>query len=102
MVSKPVCPYLRVMTERSVPPPIFVVAFTGVDYWLRVEVPTNVLVRSPRQKEREVGCIVRAHYAARKGRALPFGAITGYLFVTLPDRAIRFSVEGMVMGGEAW
>lgn len=91
-------PYLRVLTERSIPQPIFVVAWTGVDHWLRVEVPTEVLIKSPSQKSREIGCIIRAHYAERQGSAVPFGKIIGYLFNTLPDRAIRFSVEGVMEG----
>ncbi len=91
-------PHLRVLTERSRPEPIFVMAWTGMDYWLRVEVPTAVLIRSPGQRLREVGRIVRAHYTERRGSAVPFGAITGYLFRTLPDRAIRFSTEGVVAG----
>jgi hypothetical protein len=91
-------PYLRVLTERSRPEPIFVVALTGVDHWLRVEVPIEVLIRSPSQKLREIGRVIRAHYAERWGSAGPFGTITGYLFRTLPDRAICFSVEGVVEG----
>ncbi len=91
-------PHLRVLTERSRPEPIFVVAWTGVDYWLRVEVPTDMLIKSPGQRLREVGRIVRAHYAERCGSAVPFGAITGYLFRTLPDRAVRLSVEGVMEG----
>jgi len=94
----PFRPHLRVLTERSVPEPIFVVAWTGVDFWLRVDVPTEVLIKSPGQKLREVGRIVRAHYEQRKGSALPFGRITGYLLRTLPDRAIRFSTEGVAEG----
>ncbi len=91
-------PHLRVLTARSRPEPIFIVAWTGVDHWLRVDLPTAVLIRSPGQRLREVGRIVREHYAERKGSAVPFGAITGYLFRTLPDRAIRFSTEGVVAG----
>ena len=91
-------PHLRVLTERSRPEPIFVVAWTGMDHWLRVDVPTAVLIKSPGQRLHEVGRIVRAHYAERHGSAVPFGAITGYLFRTLPDRAIRLSVEGVVAG----
>lgn len=91
-------PHLRVLAARSRPEPIFVVAWTGVDYWLRVDVPTAVLISSPGQRLREVGRVVRAHYAERRGSAVPFGAITGYLFRTLPDRAIRFTVEGVVAG----
>ncbi len=57
-----------------------------------------MLIRSPGQKLREVGRIIRLHYAERRGSAVPFGKIIGYLFHALPDRAIRFSVEGVVEG----
>ena len=61
--SPPFRAHIRVLTERSRPDPITVVAWTGVDFWLRVEVPPNVLVRSPGQRQREVGRIIREHYA---------------------------------------
>lgn len=69
-----------------------------MDHWLRVDVPTDVLIKSPSQKRREVGRIIRTHCAERRGSAVPFGRIIGYLFRTLPDRAIRFSVEGVAEG----
>ena len=96
--SPPFRAYIRVLTERSRPDPINVVAWTGVDFWLRVEVPTDALVRSPSQRQREVGRIIREHYAVWSERHGPFGRITGYVFHTLPDRAIRFSVEGNSTG----
>lgn len=96
--ASPFRPHLQVLTEHTVPSPIFVVAWTGVNYWLRVQVPLEVLLMSRTRKLHEVGRIVRAHYAEKKGRTLPFGAITGYLLRTLPDRAIRFSVEGVSEG----
>ena len=86
------------LTERRRPEPIFVAAWVGVDYWLRIEVPTEVLVRSRRRREREIGRIVRAHYAEHKGSAGPSGKITGYVFRSLPDRAIRYSGEGVAQG----
>lgn len=87
--------YLRVLTERTRPEPIFVVAWTGVDCWLRVPLPADVLVRSPRQKQRDIGRIAAEHFAARKGIAGPFGKILGYRFHALPDRAIDYSVQGI-------
>ena len=104
MTKNPGSPFrahIRVLTERSRPEPINVVAWTGVDFWLRVGVPTDVLVRSPGQRQREVGRIVREHYAVWGKRRGPFGAITGYVFHSLPDRAIGFSVEGVPVGGKA-
>lgn len=100
-MSKPFRPHIRVLTEHRVPSPTFVVAWTGVDYWRRVDVPTDVLLMPTARKLREVGRLIRTYHAERKGRTLPFGAITGYLLVTLPDRAIRFSVEDTAMGAEA-
>ena len=38
-VSPPFRAFIQVLTERSRPEPIFVVAWTGMDFWLRVEVP---------------------------------------------------------------
>lgn len=96
--SPPFRPYIRVMTERRRPEPIFVVAWTGVDFWLRVEVPTGALIRSPQQKQREVGRIIRAHHAVWGKRCGPFGLITGYVFHSLPDRATRYSVKGIATG----
>lgn len=92
--SPPFRAHIQVLTERSRPEPVNVVAWTGVDFWLRVEVPSDVLVRSPGQRQREVGRIVREHYAVWGKRRGPFGAITGYVFRSLPDRAIRFTIEG--------
>ena len=90
--------YIQVLTERTRPEPIFVAAMTGVSYWLRLNVPTTVLIRSPSQKQRDIQALMRSHYAAQKGRAGPFGAITGYVFRSLPDRGTRYDVEGKVAG----
>ena len=88
-------PCIQVVTERSCPEPIFMVAFTGVDFWLRLDVPADMLVRSPHQKQREIGRLIREHYAARKGSALPFGKITGSVFRSLPNRSMGYSVAGV-------
>jgi len=97
--SPPFRAYIRVLTERSRPEPINVVAWTGVAFWLRVEVPTDVLMRSPGQKQREVGRIIREHYAVWGKRRGPFGAITGYVFHSLADRATRYDLAGIATGG---
>lgn len=96
--SPPFRAHIRVLTERSRPDPITVVAWTGVAFWLRVEVPPDVLVRSPGQKQREVGRMIREHHAVWGKRRGPFGEITGYVFHSLPDRATHFSVEGIPTG----
>ena len=94
----PFRPHIRVQTERGRPEPIFVVAWTGIDYWLRLAVPGDVLVRSPSQRQRQIGRIIREHYSKWGKRHGPFGAITGYVFQSLPDRAIRYNLDGKAMG----
>lgn len=89
-------PYIQVLTERSRPEPIFVVAITGTARWLRVRVPIEVLIRSPSQKSRELGALMRAHYAVHERG--PFGKVLGYVFHSLPDRATRYSVAGVAEG----
>lgn len=96
--SLPFRAYIRVLTERSRPEPVFVVAWTGADFWLRVEVPTHALIRSPGQRQREVGRIIREHYALWGERHGPFGKVTGYVFHSLPDRGTRYSVQGLPVG----
>lgn len=98
--SPPFRAHIRVLAERSRPDPINVVAWTGVDFWLRVEVPPDVLVRSPGQKRREVGRMIREHYAVWGKRRGPFGRITGYVFQSLPDRATRYDLGGIATGEE--
>ena len=98
--SLPFRAHIRVLTERSRPDPVFVVAWTGVAFWLRVEVPTDVLVRSPGQRHREVGRIIREHYAVWGKRRGPFGAITGYVFHSLPDRTMRYGLDDIATGEE--
>ena len=100
-VPKPFRAYIRVLTERSHPDPITVVAWTGVAFWLRVEVPPDVLVRSPDQRQREVGRMIREHHAVWAKRRGPFGQITGYVFHSLPDRGIHYNVEGVPADGKA-
>jgi hypothetical protein len=95
-VSPPFRPHIRVRTERSTPAPIFAVAFTGVDFWLRIPVAAAILVKSPSQRGREVGRIIREHYAVWGGQRGPFGPPTGYVFQSLPDKAICYGVDGMV------
>ncbi len=94
-------PYVQVLTERSRPEPIFIVAATGVDFWLRLDIPANVLVLSPRQRKRELGRMIRDHYANRRGSAVPFGKIIGYVFRSLPHRAVRYSILGLEEGAVA-
>jgi hypothetical protein len=91
-------PYAQVLTERTRPEPIFVAALTGVDVWLRLDFAPEILVRSPGQKLREIGAAMRTHYAMRKGIAGPFGKITGYVFRPSPDRALRYSSDGVLLG----
>ena len=99
--SSPFCAHIRVLTERSRPDPINVVAWTGAAFWLRVDVPPDVLVRSPGQRQREVGRMIREHYAVWGKRHGPFGRITGYVFHSLPDRATRYDLDGIATGEEA-
>lgn len=54
-MSKSFRPYTPVLTGRSIPSPIFAVAFTGVDYRLRVDLISDMLTRPPGQRVREVG-----------------------------------------------
>ena len=91
VASPPFRAHILVETERSRPEPIFVVALTGVDFWLRLAVPPDVLVRSPCQRQREIARIIREHYAVWGKRRGPFGAITGYIFRSLADRATRYN-----------
>ena len=98
--SPPFRAHIRVLTERSRPDPINVVAWTGAAFWLRVEVPLDVLVRSPGQRRREVGRIVREHYAVWGKRRGPFGRIMGYVFQSLPDRATRYDLGGVATDEE--
>ena len=96
--SRPFRAHIRMLTERSRPDSITVVAWTGVGFWLRVEVPADVLVRSPGQRRREVGRIIREHYAVWGKQRGPFGEITGYVFHSLPDRAMRYDLDGIATG----
>ena len=91
-------PHLRVIPERRIPRPIFVVAFTGVARWLVEPLPSNVLSMPTVQQLHVVGQIARDHYARKKGDAGPFGAICGYLFRTKFEKAIQMDFDGMVQG----
>jgi hypothetical protein len=88
-------PHLRVIPERRVPQPIFVAAFTGVNFWLVEQLPEDILATPLVHRLHVVGQIVRAHYAKMDGRAGPFGAIRGYLFRTEFERAIEFDSDGL-------
>jgi hypothetical protein len=91
-------PHLRVIPERRVPEPIFVAAFTGVDFWLVEPLPEDLLLMSAWRQLHTVVRIARAHFRRTKGRVGPFGAICGYLFRTKFEKAIRLDVEGNVRG----
>jgi len=91
-------PHLRVIPERSIPQPIFVAAWTGVNFWLVQALPDNILTTPDARRLHAVAKIARAHYARTGGRAGPFGAIRGYLFRIEFERAIELDIEGTPTG----
>jgi hypothetical protein len=93
-------PHLEVLTERSRPEPIFIVAWTGVDFWLRVEVATSVLIQSMDQRRHEIGRVIH-YYAVWGARRGPFGKIIGCVFHSRADRATSYGVEGVATGDKA-
>ena len=91
-------PHLRIIPERNVPQPIFVAAWTGVDFWLVEALPGDILAMPRISQLNVVGQIARAHYARTGGRAGPFDAIRCYLFRTEFERAIELDIDGTPRG----
>ena len=93
-------PHLRVVPERRVPSPIFVVALTGTARWLRQDLPDGITERPWERQLEVVARFARGHYRAKQASAGPFGAIQGYLYRIAFERAIRLDLDGVPLGEE--
>ncbi len=90
-------PHLWVVPENSVPSPRFVVAICGEEYFRRVPLLDNVDAVSPIGQEEIIREAAVRHFTGSKGRAGPFGRITGYLFRRTFDESWRLNTHGQVV-----
>ncbi len=91
-------PHLWVIHERSVPSPIFVVAFCGVDRFLRADLPEGIVNLSRPEQLRVIKEVAQSHYKEKEGSAIPFGKILGYLYRYTYDASLKLTIEGEVVG----
>jgi hypothetical protein len=75
-----------ILTERSVPSPIFVAAFMGVDRLLRIRLDTDAPPDTFSQQARQ--------RLPPDGGVPGFGWIVGYVVNYSPDEAVQFDLEG--------
>jgi hypothetical protein len=77
-------PHVVVLTERTVPSPIFVAAFVGVEKLLRIDLD---LTRRP------VSFVEQALERLPEA-VIAFGRTTGFVINYSPEQAVRFDCEG--------
>jgi hypothetical protein len=84
-------PHAIIITERSRPEPIFVVAFIGVDVLLRVDFD---LTAAPVTFIKQSLDGLRKKLARWRGSLPAFGRPVGFIVNYCPDCAVRFDLEG--------
>lgn len=78
-------PHAVILTERSIPSPIFVAAFMGVERLLRIRLDTDAAPAAFSQQAREL---------LPEDGVPAFGRIIGYVVNYSPDEAVQFDLEG--------
>lgn len=87
-------PHLWVIHERSIPSPIFVVAFFGIDTFKRVPIPAEVTAQPSLGPQLVVlARILTANLEDRAYLCSPFGRPTQVLFRDTYDHSYVFDVE---------
>lgn len=85
-------PHAVVLTDRSVPRPIFVAAFIGVERILRIDFD---LARDRASYPAQALAALKDRMGGPGGRGVPaFGTVTGFVVNYAPDRAVRFGLDG--------
>jgi hypothetical protein len=79
-------PHAVILTERSVPSPIFVAAFMGVERLLRIRLDIDAAPDTFSQQARQ--------RLPPDGGVPAFGWIIGYVVNYSPDEAVQFDLEG--------
>jgi hypothetical protein len=90
-------PHLWVVPEESVPSPLFLVAIFGEEYFRRISLAETIEAVSPVDQEKLFREAAIRHFTWSKGRAGPFGRITGYLFRRTFDESWRLNTQGKVI-----
>ena len=83
-------PYVYIQTERKFPTSISPAAWAGntMKYLDFEELPELSQVQK----------LVRAHFVEMEGNCALYGRITGFIFVTAPNRGTLLDTEGNVLG----
>jgi len=84
-------PHAVIVTERSLPEPMFVAALYGVDALLRIDFDVREKPVSYLQSALK---ILRARMSQYNGTLPAFGKPTGVVINYRPDRAVHFDIEG--------
>jgi len=83
-------PHAVILTERTVPEPIFVAAFMGVDRLLRIDFDLSL----PRASFVRQALDGISGKLGTDGKVPSFGFPVGFVINYAPNRAIRFNVQG--------
>jgi len=78
------CPHAIILTERTVPSPIFAAAIIGVEKLLRIDLDLT---------QRPVSFVRRCSIAFPEG-IIAFGKTVGFVINYSPDQAVRFDRNG--------
>lgn len=91
-------PHLFKRTERSVPSPIFVVALTGIPYWLHIPLPKSIANFGWNEQCALVARAARegSTAAGRRASEMIFGATVGYYYRPTWDACYAVSLSGTV------
>jgi len=89
-------PHLWLRTSRTVPQPIFIVAFAGGEVpYKHIPLPYGIVGKDRTFKQAALAQIIRDHYHRTQGSAGPFGEIVSYLVRRYyGDPGLEFSPDG--------
>ena len=82
--------HLWLKVERDRPEQIFILGLTGVDKWLKVDLPSLIEISGIRD-------VITSHYKSCHDGTVPcFGKVLGYYYHYEPGKCIEYDVEGCV------
>ena len=90
-------PHLWAVTERKIGRPIFIVAWTGQNFWRRADLPDGIEKMADDDQVNLIRAAGKRHFALREGSAGPFGKIVGYYYRQSFDKSWLLNTDGEIL-----
>jgi hypothetical protein len=90
-------PHAIILTEKTIPRPIFIAAVTGVTKWKRIDLD---VVRGSETFLPQTMTVVKNRLAMFGGTLPMFGAVTGFIINYTYDLSVRYDLNGEFVEAE--